>query len=128
MVLNRLYYQCIPEGKEYPVLCRKPAVETEGWMNTIFSSLRGGFGREQVLLDWNELAEKHGKLFQLIISYLSVVIYFSSYPIIFPGTLSFDAFTLGFLLQYILCSVTNFSLKLFYKFKTISLVLFVLGF
>ncbi|KAK6157767.1 hypothetical protein DH2020_012015 [Rehmannia glutinosa] len=55
-----LYYQFIPEGKEYPVLCRKPAVEKKGWVNTLFNSFRGGFGRDQVLLDWNEIAKKHG--------------------------------------------------------------------
>ncbi|XP_057777518.1 uncharacterized protein LOC130995998 [Salvia miltiorrhiza] len=55
-----LYYQCIPEGKEYPILYRKPAVERKGWAEMIFSSSRGVFGREQVLLDWNEIAEKHG--------------------------------------------------------------------
>ncbi|XP_075483481.1 uncharacterized protein LOC142523653 [Primulina tabacum] len=55
-----LYYQCIPEGKEYPVLCRKLAGEKKGWLNTLISSSEGGFGREQVLLDWNEIAEKHG--------------------------------------------------------------------
>ncbi|KAL1569852.1 dipeptidyl aminopeptidase BI [Salvia divinorum] len=55
-----LYYQCIPEGKEYPILYRKPAVESKGWVASIFSSSGGGFGREQVLLDWNDIAEKHG--------------------------------------------------------------------
>ncbi|KAL3631269.1 hypothetical protein CASFOL_024253 [Castilleja foliolosa] len=58
-----LYYQFIPEGKEYPVLCRKPAVETKGWANTLFNSLRIGFGTDkdyQVLLDWNEIAEQYG--------------------------------------------------------------------
>ncbi|KAL0463699.1 UNVERIFIED_CONTAM: hypothetical protein Slati_0257500 [Sesamum latifolium] len=58
-----LYYQCIPEGKEYPVLCRKSAAERKGWAATVFNSFIGGFGRDQVLLDWNEIAEKHGKLF-----------------------------------------------------------------
>ncbi|KAK6133978.1 hypothetical protein DH2020_032280 [Rehmannia glutinosa] len=28
-----LYYQFIPEGKEYPVLCRKPAVEKKGYVH-----------------------------------------------------------------------------------------------
>ncbi|KAL0430024.1 UNVERIFIED_CONTAM: Protease 2 [Sesamum radiatum] len=55
-----LYYQCIPEGKEYPVLCRKLAVERKGWAATVFNSFIGRFGRDQVLLDWNEIAEKHG--------------------------------------------------------------------
>ncbi|XP_047971308.1 dipeptidyl aminopeptidase BI [Salvia hispanica] len=55
-----LYYQCIPEGKEYPILYRKPAVERKGWIASIFTSSGGGFGREQVLLDWNDIAEKHG--------------------------------------------------------------------
>ncbi|KAL8533558.1 hypothetical protein ACS0TY_009817 [Phlomoides rotata] len=55
-----LYYECIPEGKEYPVLCRKPEVESKSWVDSVFSSFRGGFSSEQVLLDWNEIAEKHG--------------------------------------------------------------------
>lgn len=63
MGFNRLYYQFIPEGKEYPILCRKSAVEPKGWANTLFSFFTGGFGTDQVLLDWNEIAEEHGKLF-----------------------------------------------------------------
>ncbi|KAL7132648.1 hypothetical protein ABFS83_12G088800 [Erythranthe nasuta] len=55
-----LYYQCIPEGKEYPVLCRKSAVENKNWLSTVLASFKGGFGAEQVLLDWNEIAEKNG--------------------------------------------------------------------
>jgi len=58
-----LYYQYIPEGKEYPVMCRKLETEQSGWMNT-FLHRHGmaGSKREEVLLDWNELAEKYGKL------------------------------------------------------------------
>lgn len=55
-----LYYQCIPEGKEYPILYRKAAVESKDWVETFFGSFREGLGREQVLLDWNEIAENHG--------------------------------------------------------------------
>ncbi|GAU32566.1 hypothetical protein TSUD_218240 [Trifolium subterraneum] len=56
-----LYYQYIPEGKEYPVLCRKLETERSGWMKTIL--FRHGMTRsknEEVLLDWNELAERYG--------------------------------------------------------------------
>ncbi|XP_050905337.1 uncharacterized protein LOC127119193 isoform X2 [Lathyrus oleraceus] len=56
-----LYYQYIPEGKEYPVLCRKLETNTSGWMKTfLFRSGIAGSDREEVLLDWNELAEKYG--------------------------------------------------------------------
>ncbi|KAM7487538.1 hypothetical protein LguiB_025022 [Lonicera macranthoides] len=55
-----LYYQYIPEGKEYPVLCRKLATERKGWVKTIVNYVRGGFGAEEILLDWNEIAEKYG--------------------------------------------------------------------
>ncbi|KAJ1412096.1 Peptidase S9, prolyl oligopeptidase, catalytic domain [Sesbania bispinosa] len=56
-----LYYQYIPEGKEYPLLCRKLEKETSGWLKTFL--LRNGVARsnkEEVLLDWNQLAEKYG--------------------------------------------------------------------
>ncbi|WJX63288.1 hypothetical protein P8452_48195 [Trifolium repens] len=56
-----LYYQYIPEGKEYPVLCRKLETERSGWMKTFL--FRHGMTRsknEEVLLDWNELAERYG--------------------------------------------------------------------
>ncbi|KAG5068319.1 hypothetical protein JHK85_000696 [Glycine max] len=55
-----LYYQYIPEGKEYPVLCRSLETET-GWLKN--AVLRYGMTRskrEEILLDWNELAEKYG--------------------------------------------------------------------
>ncbi|XP_048503592.1 uncharacterized protein LOC104896136 isoform X1 [Beta vulgaris subsp. vulgaris] len=54
------YYQYIPEGKEYPVLCRR--LETEGYtgLGSLFSCIRRGFRREEILLDWNEIAQKHG--------------------------------------------------------------------
>ncbi|GER43823.1 prolyl oligopeptidase family protein [Striga asiatica] len=56
-----LYYQLIAEGKEYPVFCRKPAAERKGWVNSLFNSFSGVLEEEQVLLDWNDIAEKHGK-------------------------------------------------------------------
>ncbi|KAL5759311.1 hypothetical protein ACOSQ2_018149 [Xanthoceras sorbifolium] len=46
-----LYYQYIPEGKEYPLLCRRLETEMEA---------RGEFPKEQILLDWNEVAENNG--------------------------------------------------------------------
>ena len=60
--MSRLYYQYIPEGKEYPVLCRKLATQTNGWAKSFLNNVIGEFGREKVLLDWNEIAEEHGKL------------------------------------------------------------------
>ncbi|KAK8470713.1 hypothetical protein PHAVU_003G037801 [Phaseolus vulgaris] len=56
-----MYYQYIPEGKEYPVLCRRLEMEKTGWLKNIF--LHYGMTRskrEEILLDWNELAEKYG--------------------------------------------------------------------
>ncbi|PSR88196.1 Protease [Actinidia chinensis var. chinensis] len=56
-----LYYQHIPEGKEYPVLCRRVATEQKGWAKTVINYLSGGgFEREEILLDWNEIAEQYG--------------------------------------------------------------------
>lgn len=57
--LSRLYYQYIPDGKEYPVLCRRLEVEKSSWFKTL---LQGGSGKEEILLDWNEIAEQYGKL------------------------------------------------------------------
>jgi len=57
-------------------MCRKLETERSGWMNT-FLHRHGmaGSKREEVLLDWNELAEKYGKLpfntiYGCIVSYL----------------------------------------------------------
>ncbi|XP_020537515.1 dipeptidyl aminopeptidase BI isoform X2 [Jatropha curcas] len=55
-----LYYQYIPEGKEYPVLCRKLENGEIGWVKTILSYASGQFGMEQILLDWNQIAEQFG--------------------------------------------------------------------
>ncbi|XP_020694066.1 uncharacterized protein LOC110107955 isoform X2 [Dendrobium catenatum] len=54
---NWSYYQYIPEGKEYPLLCRKP-INQNGFTKKLCDWLRG-FG-EEVLLDWNEIAEQFG--------------------------------------------------------------------
>ncbi|KAK8950395.1 hypothetical protein KSP40_PGU020993 [Platanthera guangdongensis] len=56
---NWLYYQYIPEEKEYPVLCRKPKTQN-GFTKTLLNRLRGS-GDDEVLLDWNEIAEQFGK-------------------------------------------------------------------
>ncbi|KAM7265070.1 hypothetical protein ACFE04_002753 [Oxalis oulophora] len=61
-----LYYQYVPQGKEYPLLCRKLNTEVNGGAANLFNYLRGGeFGNgreeEQVLLDWNQLAQHHGR-------------------------------------------------------------------
>ncbi|KAE9451126.1 hypothetical protein C3L33_16971, partial [Rhododendron williamsianum] len=58
--MSRLYYQYVPEGKEYPVLCRRLATEKKGWMETVVNYLRGRSGKEEILLDWNEIAEQYG--------------------------------------------------------------------
>ncbi|XP_060958677.1 uncharacterized protein LOC115701132 [Cannabis sativa] len=55
-----LYYQDIPEGKEYPVLYRKSNVGKSNWVKTALQYARGGTGREEILLDWNEIAEEYG--------------------------------------------------------------------
>ncbi|PRQ40557.1 putative oligopeptidase B [Rosa chinensis] len=57
-----LYYQYIPEGKAYPVLCRRLEIKKKGWIKSFLCYARGGFGKEEVLLDWNEIAKKYGKL------------------------------------------------------------------
>lgn len=62
LCLNRLYYQYIPEGKEYPVLCRKLGTQKEGWVKNVVNHVKGRIRREEVLLDWNEVAEQYGKL------------------------------------------------------------------
>ncbi|CAD6224538.1 unnamed protein product [Miscanthus lutarioriparius] len=53
-----LYYQYVPEGKEYPVLSRKLR-PSSGLVGTLLDYLSGS-EKEQVLLDWNEVAEKNG--------------------------------------------------------------------
>ncbi|XVE74405.1 hypothetical protein DITRI_Ditri12bG0014300 [Diplodiscus trichospermus] len=55
-----LYYEYIPEGKEYPVFCRRLETQRLGWAERLLSYAKAGFGREEILLDWNEVAEKHG--------------------------------------------------------------------
>ncbi|KAJ6312400.1 hypothetical protein OIU77_014020 [Salix suchowensis] len=55
-----LYYQYIPEGKEYPVLCRRLETEESGLLKTLLNYAKGHFGMEQVLLDWNQIAEQYG--------------------------------------------------------------------
>ncbi|KAL9246314.1 hypothetical protein vseg_019864 [Gypsophila vaccaria] len=50
-----LYYQYIPEGKDYPVLCRRL-----GSLGSLFARIRSTFRKEETLLDWNEIAEKYG--------------------------------------------------------------------
>ncbi|XP_019180071.1 PREDICTED: uncharacterized protein LOC109175287 [Ipomoea nil] len=55
-----IYYQYIPEGKEFPVLCRKLAADSKGWMGTIANRIRSAYKKEDILLDWNEIAENYG--------------------------------------------------------------------
>ncbi|XP_042377444.1 protease 2-like [Zingiber officinale] len=51
------YYQYIPEGKEYPVLCRRLR-HLDSFAKAILSYMRSY--REEILLDWNEIAEQYG--------------------------------------------------------------------
>ncbi|XP_016202941.1 uncharacterized protein LOC107643729 isoform X2 [Arachis ipaensis] len=55
-----MYYQYIPEGREYPVLCRKLENESSGWLAAFRRYGLARPKREEILLDWNELAEKYG--------------------------------------------------------------------
>ncbi|CAI0463281.1 unnamed protein product [Linum tenue] len=56
-----LYYQYIPEGKEYPVLCRRSEASDSGFVNKLLCFASGHSERkEQILLDWNEIAEQYG--------------------------------------------------------------------
>ncbi|KAH7688999.1 Peptidase S9A prolyl oligopeptidase protein, partial [Dioscorea alata] len=52
-----LYYQHVPEGKEYPVLCRKLSCR-EGFFGAFLNFMRGP--QEEMLLDCNEIAEQYG--------------------------------------------------------------------
>ncbi|KAF8781070.1 hypothetical protein HU200_001043 [Digitaria exilis] len=53
-----LYYQYVPEGEEYPVLSRK--LRPLGGLARALLDYLSGLEKEQVLLDWNEVAEKNG--------------------------------------------------------------------
>ncbi|XP_071706770.1 uncharacterized protein [Rutidosis leptorrhynchoides] len=55
-----LYYQYIPEKKEYPVLCRKLAVASANWVKHMINNATRGFVSEEILLDWNEIADEYG--------------------------------------------------------------------
>ncbi|KAJ0629863.1 putative oligopeptidase B transcription factor WD40-like family [Helianthus annuus] len=57
---SKLYYQCIPEKKEYPMLCRKSAVENTNWVQSMINYAKRRFSNEEILLDWNEIAQEHG--------------------------------------------------------------------
>lgn len=54
------YYQYVPEGKEYPVLCRKLATEKNGWIRNVLNYVLGASWKVQILLDWNEIAKQYG--------------------------------------------------------------------
>ncbi|MCL7033476.1 hypothetical protein MKW94_000422, partial [Papaver nudicaule] len=55
-----LYYHCMPEGKEYPVLCRKLKRRDNSWMDAVAKFVGAGTERPEKLLDWNEIAEQFG--------------------------------------------------------------------
>ncbi|XP_010415530.1 PREDICTED: uncharacterized protein LOC104701531 [Camelina sativa] len=52
-----LYRQYIPKGKEYPLLCRRLDKVETNWLSGLF---RGGEEEEEVVLDWNQIAEQYG--------------------------------------------------------------------
>ncbi|KMZ72993.1 putative Oligopeptidase B [Zostera marina] len=54
-----LYYQYVPEGKEYPILCRK-LEGYDGFAKKAVNYLRGTILKEEILLDWNEIAQQFG--------------------------------------------------------------------
>ncbi|KAF3662035.1 hypothetical protein T459_14633 [Capsicum annuum] len=58
-IVNRLYYQYIPEEEEFAILCRKLAAKSKGWMKTVSSYVISFTKEEQVLLDWNGFVETY---------------------------------------------------------------------
>ncbi|KAM0866112.1 hypothetical protein ACQ4PT_042830 [Festuca glaucescens] len=52
------YYQYVPDGMEYPVLARK--LRPSGGLAGSLLSYLSDWDKEEVLLDWNEIAEKFG--------------------------------------------------------------------
>ncbi|KAH7688997.1 Peptidase S9A prolyl oligopeptidase protein [Dioscorea alata] len=73
-----LYYQHVPEGKEYPVLCRKLSCH-DGFFGAFLNYKERP--EEETLLDWNEIAEQYGMhlsflpFFRLMFMSLSEVIW-----------------------------------------------------
>ncbi|KAI4373336.1 hypothetical protein MLD38_011470 [Melastoma candidum] len=57
-----LYYQYVPEGRDYPVLCRRWEPENDEAANSKQICSGGGVGLaiEEVVLDWNKFAEQYG--------------------------------------------------------------------
>ncbi|XP_024015335.1 uncharacterized protein LOC18007840 [Eutrema salsugineum] len=53
-----LYRQYIPKGKEYPLLCRRLEKLGTNWFAGLFSG--GHEEEEEVVLDWNQIAEQYG--------------------------------------------------------------------
>ncbi|KAG7586369.1 Alpha/Beta hydrolase fold [Arabidopsis thaliana x Arabidopsis arenosa] len=51
-----LYRQYIPKGKEYPLLCRRLEKDKTNWLSGLFL----GGEEEEVVLDWNQIAEQFG--------------------------------------------------------------------
>lgn len=66
---RRLYFQYIPEGKEFPVLCRRLDPDKVGWATSVLNYMIGQSGREEILLDWNEIAEHYGMFYLSYFSY-----------------------------------------------------------
>lgn len=97
MELNRLYYQYIPEGKEFPVLCRKLAAESTGWMRTIANHIRSAYKKEYILLDWNEIAENYGISILYSLDLFTIYIYFLCLSFVF------SVFCFSFFIQKRFC-------------------------
>ncbi|KFK41330.1 hypothetical protein AALP_AA2G115900 [Arabis alpina] len=53
-----LYWQYIPKGKEYPLLCRRLDKVEKNWFTGLFNG--GHAEEEEVVLDWNQIAEQYG--------------------------------------------------------------------
>lgn len=85
----------MPEGREYPVLCRRWEPEKDEAANARRIHSEGGVGlaREEVVLDWNELAERNGKSFlrpysHLMNIYVAWCPVFSIVQLIIPSVLT----------------------------------------
>lgn len=60
---------------EYPVLYRRP-VKGCGWLQKVVHYVRGN-EREEILLDWNEIAEQYGKFLLMCICFFKILLFCS---------------------------------------------------
>jgi hypothetical protein len=57
--------------------------EESGLLKTLLNYAKGHFGMEQVLLDWNQIAEQYGKLLFFPLSFeldISLFLFFPPFP------------------------------------------------